>query len=76
MNKVIFNKRFFLVVLTGLLNLSISTFSQTTEYTVKAVSFEKFAFFTEWPAVSGVSDTSLPFIVTVLGDNSFDISFI
>ncbi len=54
------------------MNLPVSTFSQTTEYTMKAVSFEKFAFFTEWPAISRVSDTSLPFIVTVLGDNSFD----
>ena len=41
------------------------------EYQVKAVFLEQFTRFVEWPESSAVADTTLPFVLGVIGDNPF-----
>jgi len=45
--------------------------AQASEYNVKAVFLERFTRFIEWPEESDVNDTSQPFILGVIGENSF-----
>ena len=46
--------------------------SQNTEFRIKAVYMEKFANFITWPTESAVNDTTVPFIISIIGDNPFD----
>lgn len=46
------------------------SYGQHSEYIMKAVFFEKFSRFIEWPA--DMSNPNEPFVVTVLGDNPFN----
>jgi hypothetical protein len=52
--------------------IPISAVAQQSEYTIKAVFLEHFTRFIEWPDSSGITDTSTPFIVAVIGENPFD----
>jgi hypothetical protein len=51
--------------------LQIPCFGQEPEYQVKAIFLEHFTRFIEWPNSSGISDTSTPFIIAVIGENPF-----
>ena len=42
-----------------------------SEYTVKAVFFERFARFVTWPDGLGMDDNSKSFVITVIGKNPF-----
>lgn len=48
----------------------VKSFSQHSEYVMKAVFFEKFSRFIEWP--TELSNPNEPFIVTVLGESPFN----
>ncbi|MCD4695436.1 MAG: YfiR family protein, partial [Bacteroidales bacterium] len=63
--------KIFLIVLFGFLIIPIMIFSQTEEYTIKAVFMERFTRFTEWPAESAINDTTKPFVISVIGKNPF-----
>lgn len=63
-------KVYFIVFSMGLW-MPITAIAQQSEYTIKAVFLENLTRFIEWPDSSGVSDTSTPFIVTVIGENPF-----
>ena len=49
----------------------LSCFAQESEYQLKALFFEQFSRFIEWPASMDVQDTSKPFHISVLGKNPF-----
>lgn len=51
--------------------LPLVSLAQTQEYTVKAVFLERFTRFIEWPEEMAISDSSLPFILGVIGKNPF-----
>ncbi len=46
-------------------------FSQSAEYTMKAVAFEKLSLFITWPANTIKNDPSHEFVIAVLGQNPF-----
>ena len=48
-----------------------SAAGQDREYQMKAVFLDKFTHFVRWPATSVVADTSVPFVVGVIGDSPF-----
>jgi hypothetical protein len=60
--------------LAMLLFISVSAASeaQIEEYTLKAVYIEKFTRFVEWPKGSEIDDTSKPFVIGIIGENSFE----
>jgi hypothetical protein len=58
-------------VLLSLLVSPIHAAPPVDEDTVKAVMVERFTRFIEWPERSDVSDPSRPFVVGVVGRNSF-----
>ena len=60
--------------LTVFLSSSVSTASeaQIEESTLKAVYIEKFTRFVEWPKESEIDDTSKPFIIGIIGENSLE----
>lgn len=68
--RVSMHKTWFTVFLI-VAGLHIPCFGQEPEYQIKAVFLEHLTRFIEWPDSSGVSDTSTPFIVTVIGENPF-----
>ncbi len=47
-------------------------FSQSMEYTMKAVAFEKLAMFITWPANTSADDPSREFTIAILGPNPFN----
>lgn len=49
-----------------------ATHAQPNEYLLKAVYFEKFTRFTEWPLESNVNDKKVPFVITIIGENPFN----
>ncbi|MBT3207351.1 MAG: YfiR family protein [Bacteroidetes bacterium] len=55
-------------------SLSVHSYCQTDEYLMKAGFIEKFTRFINWPNDSVQSDTNRPFIITVLGENTFGSS--
>ena len=66
--------RVHLLILSLGLCIPISATAQLDEYKVKAVKavyLEKLTRFIEWPKSSGMSDTSTPFVVAVIGENPF-----
>jgi len=52
------------------MSLSFMLWAQTSEYTVKAVAFEKISLFTQWPSKTFENSDS-DFIIAVLGENTF-----
>lgn len=60
------------VIMAFMLGLYLHSFSQPTEYTMKAVAFEKLAMFITWPDNSSTNETSQEFIIAVLGQNPFN----
>lgn len=46
--------------------------AQPMEYLLKAGFLEKFARFTDWPEESLMSDTRMPFVISVLGESPFE----
>lgn len=58
----------FLVVLLAICLSKL--YGQHSEYIMKAVFFEKFSRFIEWP--NELSNPNDPFIITILGDNPFN----
>lgn len=46
-------------------------YAQASEYKLKAVFLERFTRFIEWPDNSDFSDSTKPFIITVIGENPF-----
>lgn len=48
------------------------TSSIEDEYVIKAVYFEKLSRFIQWPEASGITDTSRPFVIGVIGENPYD----
>jgi hypothetical protein len=63
--------KIFLIVIFGFLIIPIIVFSQTEEYTIKAVFLERFTRFIEWPGESEINDTTKPFVISVIGKNPF-----
>ena len=64
-------RKTWLTVLLMVAGLQMPCFGQEQEYQIKAVFLEQFTRFIEWPDSSGVSDTSTPFIVAVIGESPF-----
>ncbi len=58
------------VILLNVLHLPL--YSQPHEYIIKGVLLEKFTRFIDWPENSGISDTSQPFIIGIIGKDPFD----
>lgn len=48
--------------------------AQSAEYLMKAGFIEKFTRYIEWPLESAVTDTSVPFRITVIGDSPIDLA--
>jgi hypothetical protein len=44
---------------------------EASEYVAKAAFLERFTRFTEWPPKSQMSDTSKPFVISVIGEDPF-----
>jgi len=66
-------KEYLLILSLGLC-IPISAIAQQREYAIKvkrAVFFQKFSKYIEWPESSGVSDTSTSFIIAVIGESPF-----
>lgn len=61
-----------LVITAELISFMQPAFGQVDEYLVKAVWFEKFTRFIEWPPESNVNDAEKPFIIGVIGKNPFE----
>ena len=58
-------------IIAGMLCLSAKAFTQSEEYMMKAVAFEKLSMFITWPAHSSENNASEEFVITVLGQNPF-----
>ena len=54
------------------LSIGLHSVCQSDEYLMKAGFIEKFTRFIQWPNDSVQADTINPFIITVLGENTFD----
>ena len=50
---------------------SVKTFSQSTEYTMKAIAFEKLSLFVTWQAEAVKNNPSQEFVIAVLGQHPF-----
>lgn len=46
--------------------------AQTDEYLMKAGFLERFTRFIEWPVETNITDSSKPFVISVIGKNPFD----
>ena len=70
----LFNKNHFRIYLNIILIIFLTNklFGQTSEYDIKAVYFENFSRFIEWPNTSEIEDTGRVFILAVIGDNPFN----
>jgi hypothetical protein len=68
--------RYFMIAaqLTVLLFSPVSAASEARieESTLKAVYIEKFTRFVEWPKESEIDDTSKPFVIGIIGEDSFE----
>lgn len=64
-------RKIWFIIFLMLAGLYTSGFGQEQEYQIKAVFLEQFTRFIEWPDSSGISDSSTPFIVSVIGKNPF-----
>ncbi|MCI0515632.1 YfiR family protein [candidate division KSB1 bacterium] len=51
--------------------MSLTQDQQIEEYKLKAIFFQKFALFVDWPESSSVNDTVTPFILGIYGKNLF-----
>lgn len=49
----------------------VAIIAQEEEYRIKAEFLERFTRFIEWPSDSSVSDTTVPFVICVIGKNPF-----
>lgn len=57
------------LILVLIFCLPFNTAAQIEEYMLKAVFIEKFTRFVEWPAESGIDDTSKPFVIGIIGES-------
>jgi hypothetical protein len=58
-------------LIAGMLCLSAKALTQSEEYMMKAVAFEKLSMFITWPAHSSENNASEEFVIAVLGQNPF-----
>ena len=64
-------RKIWLIILIIIIIFVLPCFAQESEYQIKAIFLEQFTRFIEWPISSPVSDTTKPFIITVIGENPF-----
>lgn len=63
--------KFMLVIAFVMGGAITKLFSQSAEYTMKAVAFEKLSLFITWPTNAVKNDPSKEFVIAVLGQNPF-----
>lgn len=63
--------RLIVVILILFFTSAVSVSAQVSEEVLKAVFLERLTRFVNWPPTSDVNDTAEPFIITVLGENTF-----
>lgn len=71
MNKLGMNKYKILWILLLLLVFNVAAAGEEDEYFVKSVLIERISLFVNWPESTGITDTSRPFVIGIIGENPF-----
>lgn len=53
-------------------SLQLTLYMQPIEYALKVAFIERFTLFTDWPENVKMEDTTKPFVISVIGNNSFE----
>jgi hypothetical protein len=70
------NAKYFVlpVVLLIIILISGNSSAQTREYLLKAGFIEKFTRFIEWPEITNINNSTIPFTISVIGESKFNNS--